>query len=265
MKVFISWSGPLSKSCAEILRDWIKCSLQASEPWISTKDIDKGSLWFNEIGDQLQDTTVGIVCLTSDNKDKPWILFESGALAKGLSTSRVCTLLINLKPSQLDNPLAQFNHTLPDRDGMKGLLETINRELGESALDEKILDQVFEAYWPTFEERFSAAMEESKESPGVVKPTRTSDDILEEILYTTRRLDRRVRELESSRGSGSEVQNYMSKTEATDLIESLIADGMEPEHVISIMEGKAPRSFVRRFAKRLWDEKQSIDSEPEDD
>lgn len=132
MKVFISWSGKFSKECAEILRDWIKCTLQASDPWISSKDIDKGSLWFNEISDQLKDTKVGIVCLTKDNKEKPWILFESGALAKGLSANRVCTFLINLKPSDLENPLAQFNHTVPDKEGMKSLLTTINKELQNS-------------------------------------------------------------------------------------------------------------------------------------
>ena len=56
MKIFISWSGDYSKQCAEILRDWIKCTLQASEPWISSQDIDKGTLWFSEISGQLKDT-----------------------------------------------------------------------------------------------------------------------------------------------------------------------------------------------------------------
>lgn len=76
MKIFISWSKSLSKECAEILRDWIKCTLQPSEPWVSSKDIEKGSLWFGEISDQLKDTRVGIVCLTKENKNNPWILFE---------------------------------------------------------------------------------------------------------------------------------------------------------------------------------------------
>lgn len=155
MNVFISWSKNLSKECAEILRDWIKCTLQASEPWVSSKDIEKGSLWFNEINDQLKDTKVGIVCLTKENKSNPWMLFESGALAKGLSANRVCTFLIDLTPADLANPLAQFNHTLPDQEGMKSLLSTINKELGDNALEDRILDQVFETYWPQFERRFN--------------------------------------------------------------------------------------------------------------
>jgi len=197
MKVFISWSGPHSKRCAEILRDWIKCALQASEPWISSKDIDKGTLWFNEISDQLADTSVGIVCLTKNNKDKPWILFESGALAKGLSINKVCTLLIDLKPSDLDAPLSQFNHTTPDKESMKLLLVSINKELGDKALDDRILDQVFDTYWPNFEKQF-AEIEKEKPTKNENLPARSSEDLLEEILYTTRTMDKRIRSLERS-------------------------------------------------------------------
>lgn len=94
MKVFISWSGSLSKKVAEILKPWIKCVLQVTEPFMSAEDIDKGTLWFNVISDQLADTAVGIICLTRDNLDQPWILFEAGSLAKGLSKTRVCRFLV---------------------------------------------------------------------------------------------------------------------------------------------------------------------------
>src|SRR5712691_9373223 len=118
MKVFISWSGSLSKNVAELLKPWIKCVLQATEPFISTEDIDKGSIWFHEISDQLADTGVGIICLTPQNQDAPWIIFEAGGLAKGLRKSRVCTLLINLTPGDLKPPLSQFNGTTLDQGEM---------------------------------------------------------------------------------------------------------------------------------------------------
>jgi hypothetical protein len=59
MKVFISWSGARSKAVAELLNDWNKCVLQAAKPWISTQDIDRGTIWFNQIQMQLQDTSMG--------------------------------------------------------------------------------------------------------------------------------------------------------------------------------------------------------------
>ena len=61
--------------------------MQAIDPWISSKDIDRGSIWFNEIFDELKDTNFGIVFVTKENQDKPWLLFESGALCKGLAES----------------------------------------------------------------------------------------------------------------------------------------------------------------------------------
>jgi hypothetical protein len=53
MKVFISWSGPLSRQVAESLKLWVQCVIQAAEPFLSSEDIDKGAVWFGEIGQQL--------------------------------------------------------------------------------------------------------------------------------------------------------------------------------------------------------------------
>jgi len=71
MKVFISWSGPFSKQVAELLRDWVGDVLQGVQPWISSEDIEKGSFWFGEISNQLAETSFGIICLTTENKDAP--------------------------------------------------------------------------------------------------------------------------------------------------------------------------------------------------
>jgi hypothetical protein len=251
MKVFISWSKSLSKVCAEILRDWIKCTLQASEPWVSSKDIDKGSLWFNEINDQLKDTKVGIVCLTKENKENPWILFESGALAKGLSANRVCTFLIDLTPANLANPMAQFNHTMPDKEGMKSLLVTINKELGSEALEDRILDQVFETYWPLFENKFNEAMT-SVPSTGDAEPERSSDDILTEILYTTRTMDKRIRSLERQEDKFHIERNF-SRKEISQRIEKLTMEGLHPKEIAMELEGIAPLELIMDIAKELYE------------
>lgn len=200
MKVFLSWSGERSKAVAILLSDWLSCVIQAVRPWISTRDIDRGAIWFSEIGNQLNDAVVGIVCLTQDNKDKPWILFEAGALAKGLTTSRVCTFLIDLEPKDIRDPLAQFNHTLPNRDGLFALVCTLNSALGSAALSSKTLDGVFDTYWPQFEQKFLLIFKET-ESPGPVKP-REQDDVLSEILENTRSMNSRIRKLEAEVGAG---------------------------------------------------------------
>lgn len=195
MKVFISWSGERSRQVGELLDDWLQCVIQAINPWRSDRDIDRGSLWFTQITNQLKDTSIGIVCLTQENKNNPWILFETGALAKGLTTSRVCTFLIDLQPSDIKDPLAQFNHTLPDKSGLKNLVRTLNSTLGENCLSDKVLDEIFETYWPKFEDKFSIALEQTN-TEVVIEP-RSENDILSEVLSITRNMDRRIRNLES--------------------------------------------------------------------
>lgn len=195
MKIFISWSGDRSKAIAELFNDWLRCVIQAAKPWVSSRDIDRGALWFNEVSGQLSDTSVGIVCLTSDNKTKPWILFEAGALAKGLSHTRVCTFLVDLKPADIEDPLAQFNHSFPTQDSLWLLVRTLNNLVQPTPLDERILLRVFETYWPQFDSEFKRIL---KEVPAESKPEKRSEQsILSEILSNTRGLGMKVRELEA--------------------------------------------------------------------
>lgn len=196
MKVFISWSGKKSKEVGELLCEWLQCVIQAIEPWMSSKDIDRGSLWFSQINNQLKDTSIGIVCVTSSNLFKPWILFEAGALAKGLSSNRVCTFLVDITPTDISDPLAQFNHTMPTKDGLWGLVLTLNNSLGDKKLGDKIIESVFNTYWPQFESKFSQILINNKDDSVIVD--KKEEDILGEVLYMTRRMDKRLRALEEN-------------------------------------------------------------------
>ncbi|MGV0239956.1 toll-Interleukin receptor [Klebsiella aerogenes] len=218
MKIFISWSGQRSKVVAELFSDWLKCVIQASQPWISTRDIDRGAIWFSEINDKLKDVSVGVVCLTHENKGKPWILFETGALAKGLSTNRVCTFLIDLNPEDLQDPLAQFNHTTPNEHSVWELVRTINVCLVDKALDERILKQVFDTYWPQFNEKFQLVLEQNP--PEENTPPRSEQDILSEILNNTRSLSNRIRKVENiinNSHSTMSMPHYFSNNELNSL------------------------------------------------
>ncbi|MEE4099146.1 toll/interleukin-1 receptor domain-containing protein [Pseudomonas viridiflava] len=248
MKVFVSWSGTRSKAVAELLADWIKCVLQASQPWISTRDIDKGAIWFSEISDQLKDTTAGIVCLTQDNKEKPWILFETGALAKGISKNRVCTFLVDLKPSDVEDPLAQFNHTSPDGSSMWGLVCSLNAGLEDARLNEKILRQVFDTYWPQFESQFRKILDDVPAASSAAP--RTEDSILDEILSNTRALATRVRDIERSMShSPSAAKDALNAQLA---VQSLAMDHAVPIQAV-ISEGER-LGVAAEIVKRILEE-----------
>lgn len=251
MKVFMSWSGVRSKVAAELLCDWTKCVIQASRPWISTRGIDRGALWFSEINNELKDTAVGIVCLTHENKDKPWILFEAGALAKGLSTSRVCTFLVDLQSKDLQDPLAQFNHTLPTRDGLWSLVVTLNSSLESGALDERILRDVFDTYWPKFEEKFSALL--ARYPQETVIEARPADLVLDEILDSTRAMAHRIRGLEERLPSMSDAATEagkwrakLSSSESRDMARDFVAAGFSEEMVREIMRQRGYGKFTAK-------------------
>lgn len=195
MKIFLSWSGERSQKVAQLLDDWLSCVMQTCTPWISTKGIESGSIWFNEIQSQLQDTSTGIVCLTPENKNNPWILFETGALTKGLSDSRVCTLLIGLTPSDVTGPLAQLNHTTINEDSIYNLFRTVNSRLA-APLEEKIFDRAFNTYWDEFSQQLLKIEQLQHDTPTPDK--RTGEDMLGEVLELTRHLSNRINSLEKN-------------------------------------------------------------------
>lgn len=66
MKVFISWSGPRSKSLADALREWLPLVLQYVEPFVSDKDISAGDRWAQAIADELEASNFGIIYVTPE-------------------------------------------------------------------------------------------------------------------------------------------------------------------------------------------------------
>jgi hypothetical protein len=183
-KVFISWSGPLSQKFGEALRNWLPSALQFVKPYFSPEDIEKGAKWNSEISKELESSNIGIICLTRDNTEKPWIIFEAGALSKSLEKSRVCTLLFDIDPADVKGPLTSFQGTRFLREDFKRLFSAINSAAGDSRLESTVLDNVFDMWWPKLEEEVNAIL---KTGDKAAKKERRSDrDILEELLELTR-------------------------------------------------------------------------------
>ena len=182
MKIFLSWSGDRSKLIAEILHGWLPLVIQAVKPWLSASDIDKGTRWSSDIASKLEETSFGIICLTPENLDAPWILFEAGALSKTIESSFVCPYLFDVDPSDMKGPLVQFQTTRGNKEDTLALIHTINCALPES-LPEKQIDKSFEVWWPDLEEKLQG-INKVKKSPGVKRSDR---DLLEEVLELARK------------------------------------------------------------------------------
>ena len=140
-----------SKRFAQVLREWLPLTIQAVEPYMSAEDTEKGSRWSGEIAAGLDASDFGIICMTPENLDAPWIHFEAGALSKSVDRARVSPVLFGLMPSQITGPLVQFQATEFVRDDILKLLRGISRSCGELQLDDIRLALVFDAMWPQLE------------------------------------------------------------------------------------------------------------------
>ena len=198
MQVFLCWSGDASHKIAGALRDFLGDVIQEIKPFLSSESIRKGQRWSAEIGKQLKDSNYGIVCLTNDNLDARWILFESGALSKNIAESRVTALLTGIQPTDVVEPLSQFQQTRADRDDILKLIKELNELLPEERrLAADRLTRAFDSYWSGFEAKPTEAMKSSSAKAPV--PTRDTGDMVSELLELVRELKRELsskRELE---------------------------------------------------------------------
>lgn len=188
MKIFISWADPQSKVIAEGLNAWLPKVFQTVETFFSP-NIEKGKRGGDEINNALEGTTFGILCLTPGSLEANWIHYEAGALAKTTTDAktRVWTLLQGLRHSDVKQPLAQFQHTLAEKDDIRKLVESINNSL-DRPLSAENLNETFETWWPKLEAKLneaeSAATTGSTSRSGSSK--RSDREVLDEILEILR-------------------------------------------------------------------------------
>lgn len=184
MRVFISWSGSRSKLIAEALRGWLPSVIQATKPYYTPDDITKGARWGNDISAVLEDSKIGLICLTKENITAPWILFEAGALSKNIDNSKVVPILFGVEPTDLEGPLVQFQAAKFQKKEIQKIVEMINQELGDAKLPVDVLNTVFEMWWPKLEKDITPIMEMQEELN--TRTARSDRDLLEEILLTLR-------------------------------------------------------------------------------
>ena len=190
MKIFISWSGASSKEIALLLRRWIPDVIQSVTLWMSEADIDAGTRWSREIERELSETKFGIIVVTRDNVNSPWILFEAGALAKTIPDTFVCPYLIDLSPTDIPpGPLSQFQAKRSDQNGTWDLICTINKALKDVSLPKEKIERTFKKWWPDLE----ASIKNRSTESATERTIRSTNEISEEILEHVRMLVRENR------------------------------------------------------------------------
>jgi hypothetical protein len=192
MKVFISWSGQRSKAVAELLRETLPSIIQVVKPFMSKHDITSGEPWGKRIAKELDDTSFGIFCLTPENVEAPWLHYEAGAISK--LEGRVAGLLIaDLKPTDFNNPLSQFQHRVFSQADFRQLISDI---CATASADTLAITKVFDLMWPQLEAKYNEIVASQPQQS--IQPQRTNTELLEEILLRQRSLEKITSELSRS-------------------------------------------------------------------
>jgi hypothetical protein len=249
MKVFLSWSGNRSKMLANTLREWLPLVLHYLEPWVSQADISAGERWAVTLAKELEVSDFGILCLTRENIGSPWVLFEAGSLAKSLDHGKVIPFLLDLDLSHFSGPLAQFQSKKVDRSDTAELIQDINR-ICANPVDSTRLTQLFDALWPQFE----AQLKKILEIPAESGPTRSTGEVLEDLVATVRSIDQRMRGLEDASANRPPVTGIGGREDFALMLPLLLPEA-ERQHLRNLASGQTREylggHWVRTEVRRL--------------
>ncbi len=212
MKIFLSWSGPLSHSIAIELRDWLLGVLQFTEPYVSSEDIEKGGKWSNDILSGLETSLFGIICVTRDNMNSPWLNFEAGALANSIANINVSPFLLDIDSSELKGPLGLFQFTEYTKPEVLKLLETINSKTQMGQLKEYQLRQSFEVWWPKLKEKLDPLLRNASEVTKIIEEQSNAEDNRYE------RIEETLNEIKERIGSFPIPDNLIDKQHIENLL-----------------------------------------------
>ena len=192
MRIFTSWSGDRSKAAALGLKSLLQDLFEETVQVFVSDHIMPGEAWAQRLGTELEQSEFGILCLTRDNWQSPWLLFEAGAIAKKFASSRVVPYLIDeLPPASDRSPIAQFQHVRADREGTYRLVESINATRDNPKAPDR-LARSFEKWWPDLEQTLKTV----QASTAVQAPVRSDRELLEAILLRVDSLARHESRIE---------------------------------------------------------------------
>lgn len=244
MKVFISWSGEQSHALAQALHEWLPLVLHYVEPWLSQADINAGDRWGPKVAEELATTNFGIICITKDNINAPWLLFEAGALAKSLEDGKVIPLLWDIDEKEITYPLAQFQAKKVEKKGVSDVISAINK-CAEPSVPDVRLNQLFDSLWASLETRIT----EIPKKPTPTKHARKESEILEELVSGVRGLEMRLRDnIEQDRAMNWSRKGRLLHPEMLMEMTHMMGDGPDDPMRILIVTG-----LLRDDAPWLYD------------
>lgn len=182
MMLFIGWSKDASRAIAQTFRDWILEVNSKIFPFVSFEDIRPGMDWRKTLSQSLMKANFGVLCMTEENLNAPWLLYETGLLSMATSQNnpdgepRIAPILFGVAHTDsLPDALHPYQSVrYEDSRAMWNLICGINelcvklygaelQRLGAAAeptyLDESALREAFDRSYPAFVEQTQRILE----------------------------------------------------------------------------------------------------------
>ncbi|SDE45679.1 toll/interleukin-1 receptor domain-containing protein [Auraticoccus monumenti] len=214
--VFISWSGEPSRRVARALHEAIHLVFDRIDPWMSDRDIAAGSRGAEEIHNGLNGAVAGVLIVTPENQDRPWLNYEAGALGRQVTDvdTRVVPVLVGFtSAADLRGPLATYQAVKGDRSGflrvftLLCLLGGIGEGRAEVKLDAAwaVLEAALGDAEATLAETTEPAPQERDED------TRKTDEMLLLLRGISHRVDRLERRGVPAESASANLERAVSR------------------------------------------------------
>mgnify|MGYP000004652671 CR=1 FL=1 len=168
LTIFISWSRNPAKDIADklqILLDKIFPNPDI-EFFLSSSgknEIVAGEDFRNKLDNNLMDSNFGILILTKNNFERPWMMFEAGALSKGDNKSRIIPLFFDRDNRKIESPIEKFQNIEYNKEGLLKIIFSITKslydsdELGDN--QKQLLENQLDTNWKSFKNDIDIILE----------------------------------------------------------------------------------------------------------
>ena len=187
--VFVSWSQPAGAKIAALLKPFLEDVL-GTVTIFASQAMEAGTRWSSEIPQRLDQCNAGLVLVTPENSQAPWLHFEAGALSKHVAESRVVPLLCaGATVGDIQGtPLSLFQAVALAQDDFLSVCLSFGAAFGTAG---DLVRRRFEKNWPDLE----TALSKIKAGDGHKKQLDLSDlmAVLERIASQVSLIDASVR------------------------------------------------------------------------
>jgi len=194
----------------------------------------------------------GILCLTKENHSDPGILFDAGLLTNILPKHKLFGMLCGLEETEISRPLQRLSLLSVRKDDIWKLIQTINENTGDRALNNVLLEDIFNTFWTIFENK-TEAMTNFGENPAVKTqfdiPVMKYESVMLEMLATVRALEKRLQvpgleRVRAEEPAGNEEKPFQDSIAG--LIRKMSATSYSEEEIISFLKKIGiPDSYTR--------------------